>query len=349
MYKHPKIFKLFKYHSFLRKEVGSSSVSLPYWMLEQIESDVEQSSARARANFTIRRDVLFCKIRNNRIRFRCPIRALKNYRTHILLLFFKFLASRFELPDLHFGIFLGDGIEEVPPSIEVPLLTFAKESNYQGPILIPDFEMLQGYQALNLEIEKGIDLHPWEEKISQAFWRGGTAGRYFLGSPDVAKTERQKLVEQSQQYPQEIDAFFTGTPQCSLEYRNFLFEKGLIRSSTSLQDHFKYRYLIDIDGNTCTYSRLYWILRSNSVPLKQKSTSIQWYYRGLKEGENILFFSTQDDSLKRVVDKLQKQDSYACTIAEKSREFAIKYLNVSYACTYVLKVLHSLSEKKRSG
>jgi len=45
--------------------------------------------------------------------------------------------------------------------------------------------------------------------------------------------------------------------------------------------HVKYKYLLDIDGNTCTWPHCYELLLSNSVMFKQESKDIQWFYRGI--------------------------------------------------------------------
>ncbi len=52
---------------------------------------------------------------------------------------------------------------------------------------------------------------------------------------------------------------------------------GYVKTEDSLQ----YKYLMDIDGNTCGYQRLYWTLLSNSLVFKQVTENKQWYYNAL--------------------------------------------------------------------
>jgi len=48
------------------------------------------------------------------------------------------------------------------------------------------------------------------------------------------------------------------------------------------------KYILCVDGYTSSWGRVPWILNSNSVLVKQKSTNVQWFYSEMKEGEHFL-------------------------------------------------------------
>ena len=52
----------------------------------------------------------------------------------------------------------------------------------------------------------------------------------------------------------------------------------------SKHDHLKNKYLLSVDGWTAAWGRISWILNSNSVLVKQKSTIVQWYYSEMIDG-----------------------------------------------------------------
>lgn len=323
----------------------STKVQLPNWMITRIEEDI------LHVNFTNNKKLfqpefmLYCSIRNSRIRFHHSPKQLLHYRLHVLKLYFKFLCTHYQLPDLDFGINYGDCVECVPPEISLPVLTFAKKNTSKGPILIPDFEMIEGYQSLDQELDQGINEVPWDEKKNMSFWRGSsTGGTYNI--ENYKTMPRVQLSYMSLKHSELVDARISKLVQCTEEISRKLHEEKLVGAASPIRDHLKYKYLIDIDGNSCTYSRLYWILRSNCVPLKHKSPNIQWYYGGFKNNQNICFFSLDEEpSITTQIEFLAQNDDLAYQIATESSLFCRTYLNKMYATSYILTVLDALKNQ----
>lgn len=46
----------------------------------------------------------------------------------------------------------------------------------------------------------------------------------------------------------------------------------------SITDHLKYKYLISVDGNTCAWQRVPWIMLSGSVLLLVETDMEEWFY-----------------------------------------------------------------------
>ena len=106
--------------------------------------------------------------------------------------------------------------------------------------------------------------YPWESRLPQAFWRGSDNGK-FVDKAGVLQGKRRPLVALSQALPDEVNAQFT-------------------RSTTpltqvSLQDHCRYKYLVNVAG--ASYSaRLKYLLLCGaailqvSVPMQGTLASI---------------------------------------------------------------------------
>ncbi len=186
------------------------------------------------------------------------------------------LAKAGLLPDVDFLLSFEDVLDEMSPL--APIFVFSKREDNPYMIPIPDHEYISGYDTLDSQIDKASEFSPWDEKVDQVFWRGATTGGDFA-APTWRSLPRARLVAISKAYPDEVDAKFTILVQ-GAEKREEL--RHSLGTFVSPEESVKYRYLIDIDGNGSTFSRFYWILRSNSVALKQSSPYVQWYYPALK-------------------------------------------------------------------
>jgi hypothetical protein len=317
-------------------------IELPAWMEKRIDEDIASASIFG-SNLADRNSFVFCKIRNSKFSFKYSTQQLLHYRLHVLINYLKFLSSHYVLPDLEFAIFYGDALETVPSWVSVPTLTFAKRKDSKGPILIPDFQMLEGYEAFNLQLEQYVRKYPWENKKNISFWRGASTGG-FLNTTNFLTIPRVQLAFLSLENPHLIDAYLSEIVQSSEEVSTLLKKKGVLAHSVAVADHFAYKYLIDVDGNTCSYSRMYWILYSNCVLFKQVSHNIQWYYYGLEDLKNVCFFSLENDSTVEKITTLITDDELARSIAENGRLFCKKYLNSKFVAQYIMTLLSKLKE-----
>jgi hypothetical protein len=57
------------------------------------------------------------------------------------------------------------------------------------------------------------------------------------------------------------------------------FAEKVLRTTLSIKDQLKYKLLVNIDGNTSCWSRLYWQMNSNSLPvyINEQQTDIQFF------------------------------------------------------------------------
>ncbi len=278
--------------------------------------------------------------------------SLNAQRIQTLNIILNHLARAIPLPDMEFFVSLHDWCEidrlEAPIEKCLPIFTFSKIKNYTLPVLIPDPEMLLGYKEIDTILDKNEKAFPWKSKYEKAFWRGATSGGSF-DLPEWPFFSRVRLVNESLKCPNETDARFSTLIQGAANNREFLAQLELLGDAVSIEDSLKYKYLIDVDGNACTYSRFYWILRSQSVPLKHQSSFIQWYYKGLIPFEHYIPIKEDFSDLADQVKWARAHDNEVKKIARNSSDFAKQNLATEDAYVYLYLCLmkyHSLFAKK---
>lgn len=259
---------------------------LPSWGIEQIRKDLlpfhEKGVTKEQIDQLMKADpidcLLRCQIKNRKIQFSKNRSLDSDLRAETVSKALTLLNRMIALPDLDFVVCLEDFITR--RNGKIPCFAFAKDKQQVGAILIPDFEALAGYDDLVDEILKLNGKFPWKKKKTKAFWRGATTGG-ALTARNWRDFPRCQLALLSLDRPRLLDAKFTSVVQAEPQVPSILEREGLLGSMASKEKHLEYKYLLDVDGNSCTYSRYYWELLSSSVVFKHASQNIQWYYRGL--------------------------------------------------------------------
>lgn len=321
----------------------------PEWMLKQIKTDLAVYSSGITkpmldlAYYGEKVDTFNLVrffVQEGRISFTHNEKHLGSRHFKQLLGCIKKLNEYVELPDLDFIVSLEDGFGGNPGI--GPCFVFAKRSDVSDLILIPDIKALTGYEKLRGSIPKTSQKVNWVKKLPVCFWRGSTTGGYStLGS--WQELARSKLVLLSLNYPSEVDARFHSIVQCEKEVPGLLKQKGMVSSSVCRADHLKYKYLVDVDGNSCSYERLFWLLLSNSLVLKQVTPNIQWYYGALEPYQH--FVPIKED-LTDLVEKIQwarEHDSEAQEIAMRATKFAENNLGPEDTLIYLYHLLKEYS------
>lgn len=206
-----------------------------------------------------------------------------------------------------------------------PVLSSCRREGTTGQLLVPDFEFLRGRGALEREVDAAIARYPWDEKAKVAFWRGVTTGEGFA-TAEFRVAPRMRLVLASLAAPDLVDARFTALKQ-GAENNPELQDPRYRAAVVSPAESLRFRYLVDVDGNSSSWSRLVWLLRSNSAVLKQRSPFLQWYYPWLVPGRHFLPLAPDFTDLPDVVRSLRDRDADARAIADAGRAFALEHLS----------------------
>jgi hypothetical protein len=192
-----------------------------------------------------------------------------------------------------------------------------------GYYLIPDpfFLGTGGYQEFKDDLDaKWV---PWDDRERRAMWRGSTTG---LETNGWRSLPRIRLCEIAKTRPDILDAGITGGISLSdATAGQQLRDMGLLNSYVPAKDFQKYRYQIDIDGNTNSWSGLLTKLLTGSPVLKVQSPMgwRQWYYDRLKPWVNYIPVAEDMSDLIEKVEWLLNNDDAAREIGEAGRQLGL--------------------------
>lgn len=336
--KHKEIKSMPLVSAVLQKKIAAEP---PAWMLAQIRKDLSSYVASGITKSMLDEAFSGAKIEHfSLIRFLIQDGHItfahdeKNlYARHFkeFLAFLNKLNQEVPLPNVDFLISLEDGFGGNPGI--GPCFVFAKSADEKSLILIPDIKALVGYEKLRNMIPEASESHPWEKKQSKGFWRGSTTGGYStLKTWD--RLARAKLVLFSLDHPETLDARFHSVVQCDPEVPLLMRAKGMVGSSVTKPEHLKFKYLVDVDGNSCSYERYFWLLLSNSLVLKQVTPNIQWYYGGLEPYKHYVPVKEDLSDLLTQIEWAKTHDLEARLIAEEATRFVKENLEPEDTALY---------------
>lgn len=238
------------------------------------------------------------------------------------------ISLRYKIPEGRYLLSLHDA---APHSYAIPILAFASDAKYlekQDVVLMPDPFVLQGYNKIFWNMSAYKLKYPWHKKFSKIFFRGSATG---VGSEnnDINGFPRVRFMHYAEDLPIADVGFTAYTGQLNLNFRNKLAGLYPLRDKVSPAKAQAYKYLIDIDGNTCGYSRMAWILYSNSVLLKHQSSQVQWYYGKLKPYVHYLPINEDFSNLETQYAFLEANPLLAKQIANNSYKLALKVFSPS--------------------
>jgi hypothetical protein len=198
----------------------------------------------------------------------------------------------------------------------------AQCSNKPEHFLVPDSSFLhtRGYAVWRRHFSNGP---AWAEREPVAFWRGGTTGAW--DKKDWRALPRIRLCELARQSEELIDAGITSVVQMPEGAADEIRSSGLIKDHVDPVYFIKYKYQLDIDGNTNSWPGLFQKLLSGSPVLKVESPFgyRQWYYDRLRPWWNFVPVKSDMSDLVSRVEWLQVHDDWARRIGERGRELAL--------------------------
>ena len=218
--------------------------------------------------------------------------------------------------------------------LSTPAFMMSKDLNSpyeKDKLLLVDAHMLKNNWAELVDIINKANLeNSWNSKLNKIFWRGqstGSALKFPYNIKNIDKLTRLKLVILSKLYPDLIDAKITKYAEFSDDEDGNNLKKilemlfGTNNDLVQEKDHLKYKYLIAIDGNTCPWVRVPWIMASNSVLLKQETKKIQWFYQALQPYINYVPIKENLTDIFNQIDWMKNHDKELKQISLNSQNF----------------------------
>ncbi len=181
---------------------------------------------------------------------------------------------------------------------EAPVFCFQKQVSSRK-MLLPDIDFFHHdwYQA-------GFVEPPWRDKRPAAGFAGSSTGGGLLTREDVSTSRPQRLQwALSALGRPAVDVFICDAVQCdSDETAELLRAQPYFRAHMPWPEQLAYRYLISMDGNGATCSRVVNTLRSGSVLLKSPSPHQLYYFGGLKPFEHYVPIDNLNDVEQAIAD-----------------------------------------------
>ncbi|MEA1832409.1 glycosyl transferase family 90 [Methylobacterium durans] len=190
----------------------------------------------------------------------------------------------------------------------VPAFSF---SGYNTSNLIPDAIFIEsdGYRSHRDQFRRKPV--PWSERRDTLLWRGTTTGV----ADNWRDLPRVKLCIWAKLSPHReyLDIYLSDIVQRSDDDAEAIRQENIIGQFVSAADFQKYKYHIDIDGNTNSWPGLFIKLLTGSTVLKVESEHgyKQWYYDKLKPWFNYIPVSSDLSDLDDIVLWLKNNDSKA--------------------------------------
>lgn len=211
------------------------------------------------------------------------------------------------------------------------VLVFSKKADARGQILIPDMYAMNHYGGML----GSKDTRSFENKKDRATFIGCTTG-----STNPTENARLRLCQWAHDHPGVADCFISRIVQMRPADVYGAFPAAysyVLDRTTSVSVQREYKYLINMDGNTCAWDRLPWILASQSVALKERTDTVNWYYGFLEDTEHFMGFDTFDE-IPQIMKELSLED--AKRIIANANAFVQTFLNLEAHMFYMACVLH---------
>ncbi len=310
--------------------------SLQYqWMRDQVTEDLSHhgclgrgciAGTFARAN-TPGNKLVRIRIKDHNVYVRKPFDLFVKSRTKmdrsliVLLNVLEDMCARRLLPDVDFVLSCQDRPEKTGrmKAKPYPIFAFAKDTTdafEKGLILIPDFEnIVMAYQKMPDLYNKAKILELFHVEQLPILFRGGDS--------DVTGF-RHRVVE----YGREKDF---------IDAEIVTHNTNRVKSM-SISDQAKYTYNLSIDGVTATWTRVVWLLATNTLMIKHKSPRDQWFYKGIRPGVHYVEVGDDVQELDRIYHALEADKARVTKMIRSGQDFYRDNLQMPgiYGYMYVL-------------
>jgi hypothetical protein len=151
--------------------------------------------------------------------------------------------------------------------------------------LLPDPYHMGNFGNGHLVDTASADPVRWQDKDPILFFAGTTTG-----DRDPSLNARCRACAWAANHADKARMHITNVAQMKVEdivraYPGDL-TRAMFHAPFSIDDHFRYRYVANIVGNTACWSRVPMIMSSGSVMVHVRHTDASWYYPLLREGRH---------------------------------------------------------------
>lgn len=267
--------------------------------------------SREPQNTTLLKNEIHCSISRDGV---CVLRKsdfIDEIRLNFFIQFTEETIRQYNLCDLDFEAIVNFNDGPQNDSKETRLC-FARPRK-SPHICIPDSHLPRTSNICN-QIE-AVDI-PLEEKLDKAVFYGSDTGAKYNGSVQRIDFCRRY------RYSSRVDAKITN-------FVEFPFEDAIAGPYTSIANQLKYKYILNINGNTTSWERLIWAMKSNSICIYVRPPSYQdeisWYYHMFDMIQGVIYvdddciehFMAQFGNDKKYIESIKNCQKYLANILDK--------------------------------
>jgi len=220
-----------------------------------------------------------------------------------------------------------------------PVLAFQKRAG-SNLVLLPDVDFLHANFYIPPQF---VDETPYESKLMRAVFAGSTTGGRTITANDVRVLAIPRL---------RAAVFFKGSRhvdfrlprivQCeSDDVVAMVAALGVGGEPMSWQDQFQYRFILSMDGNGATCSRVAIGLLSRAALAKYESQFQLYYFAALTPWRHYIPI-VQDEDVEHIVEEEQRRPMTFAPVAEEGATFARRYLGRMGNRDYMLDLIMRL-------
>ena len=213
-----------------------------------------------------------------------------------------------------------------------PIFSFQKISDTNA-VLLPDIDFLH-WNFYSTQPDY-VDLIPYNKKKDSAIFVGASSGGYITRESIDARTHpRLKAAMFFADYAK-VKFHVPLVVQYDAEETKELLHNLGIGTGHRIEwpEQFHHKFLISMDGNGATCSRVVISLKSNGVLLKYKSPHQLYYFNGLTPWLHFVPIENDGD-IQSIVELEEKFPGYFKMIAYEGQKFAEAYLSRYPAMKY---------------
>jgi hypothetical protein len=121
--------------------------------------------------------------------------------------------------------------------------------------------------------------------------------------------------------------------------------KEMLCEPLPLEENFKYKYLVNISGNTCAWSRVPMIMSSKSLLMHMYHTDMEWFYPMMIEGTH--FMGCAEHTLLNKHHFAMQNPQIVQFIIANANRFSTAFLGRNQAALYTVSLLEAIADKNR--
>jgi hypothetical protein len=216
-------------------------------------------------------------------------------RLDLILPYIANFCQSYKILDLKFILSVGDCLDTVY-NIDIPVLCLSKKKHLNG-LLIPNIDFFTGAINTHLKIsDNDIEYH---QKLNKSIFIGSSTGNF---NSNTRLLFSEKCLNNDNHFSY-INNLCQNTKESWLEKYPFI--DKVMHDEILIQEQLNFKLTINIDGNTSCWSRLYWQMNSNSLPvyIDKQQSDIQFF--DIIEPVNCYVSCSLEDSIE-VLDTLLK-------------------------------------------